>query len=80
MAVTRSSKLSSGLTPDEHLRALSHFEERTRELGIDLAQSDLIAVFRGWVGLQSQLGRVRQYLAGEVLSADKGEKSTDGHR
>jgi hypothetical protein len=67
------------MTPREHHRALAHFEERTRELGLTVTRSDLVVLFRGWVSLQSQLARARRCLVSQALHMTNDEKSRDEH-
>ena len=67
------------MTADEHRRALARFEERTRELGLTLDRSDLLALFAGWQGLREQLARIRS-VAGERPTSKPDRTGTHGPR
>jgi hypothetical protein len=61
-------------------RALTRFEERTRELGLHPDRSDLLVVFAGWRRLQIQLARVRRYLASDHQQPESDQSRADGNR
>jgi len=67
------------MTTNKERSALARFEERTRELELHPDRSDLLVLFAGWQGLQTQLARIRHYLAARREEAQD-RKTDDGHR